>query len=124
MTAFGWAQTLAETLIGQNGSTGTLTQVVDGVFDPISGTETDAATTTASLLCVELPMGGQDDAFLPGTLTASEAVKVMISANGVDVTPEPGDRLTLHGRTLVVEGVQHLEPDGAPIMWTLFCRQG
>lgn len=124
MADFSWAEDLAQTLIGQNGSDATLVQQVVGAFDPITGVETGATTATTSLLAVELPMGAQDEAFLPDTLTLSQTAKVLVAAKDAARTPAPGDRLTLHGRTLTVEAVQHLQPAGGAIMWTLFCRQG
>lgn len=112
----------AADLITEAGALCTFTRVTGGTFAPITDTTTGASTTSYAAYAVVVP--SRRPAVRPGTpanLTVGESEKILIAAEGATAGwfPQDGDRVTWAGRTLTLQGVTPLNPDGAlEVMWT------
>jgi hypothetical protein len=109
----------ADDLIGEFGSTGTLTRVTPGDYDPDTATATPASTTTQSIKAVVIDY---EHKYVDGTLIKTGDKQCFVSAKDI-TAPAQGDRLTWFGIDYQLVSVTPLAPAGTVLFYELQARQ-
>ncbi len=105
----------AEALLKRFGQSATLTQVANSGpdYDPVQ-TPTDH-TITAALF-------NYMNSAIDGTTITQKDRKVLLSTEGLTVTPEVGDTITVDSDKLNILDVKPLSPGGTVVMYELQAR--
>lgn len=120
--------------IRENGSTATLTRLVDGSFDPVVGEDSTASTESQQVSVVVFPAStakkdGLDKAFSsPGEtkrLSTHYALMapLLISDAALTFEPDAGQTLLVNGVTWFVNGSTPTNPAGEPVLYELALRR-
>lgn len=95
-----------------------ISRTTAGTYDPITGTETEATTTTDSTYALETSR--QTDYFDQSALQVGDRV-FLVPAYGIN-EPKPGDTFTKGGTGLNVVDVRTLTPADTPILYYVHAR--
>ena len=120
------AATAAE-LIEEFGQTMTLTRRTAGAYASSTGDAT-VTTSTASVFGVVLPARKQnrsdDERFQPGSMVREGSHNIILAADGLAVTPLPGDTIATSSETWVVLSVTTLNPAGTALYHSMAVNRG
>ena len=96
-----------------SGQSMTLTRTVPGDYDPVAGTSTGGSTQAFAIYGI---VSSYKDGVInqPGSLILTGDKKAIIDA--VNVTPLPGDSLTIAGTTWKIMAVDTVEPAGVALL--------
>lgn len=90
----------------------TITRVVEGSFDPTTGTSTPSTETTASAYGVAEPYNSSE---IDGTNVLRTDAKITLSK--ISTRPEVGDTITMDGVTYRVMDVYPVRMSGSDIVY-------
>lgn len=99
-------------VLEQLGEVVTITRVVEGSFDPTTGTSTPSTTTTASAYAVAEPYNSSE---VDGTNVLRTDAKITLSK--ISTRPEVGDTVTMDGVTYRVMDVYLWRMSGNDIVY-------
>lgn len=124
MTIYDRAAASALRMLTKYGSSGTLRVVTVGEYDPNTGsaptTENDYPVSVAKF-DFDLRMSGTT--FAPGTVIIGGDKQIFMAAQGLAVTPAPGNKIIIGSETWNVEGVKELKPAATPILYEILGRK-
>lgn len=110
------AQKTARKLITAFGIDATFNRVGGGTFDPVTGQETGASTTTETVKVAAVPMSSGRDAFDKKTfedLTSTESRFLYAEVNANSFEPKNGDLVEFESKIWETKGATPLNPTGA-----------
>ena len=127
MAAFDYADATATAteLLTDFGTACTVTRVVEGTYNPATGTFTGGSTTNQSGIGVLLEYTPQEAGVLQqaGTLVQASDRKLLLSVSGINNAPEPNDTVTFNGVVYTVIQAKSLAPAGYVVMYELMLRR-
>jgi hypothetical protein len=106
-------------LMTEIGTTGALTQVTGGTFNPATNSVSGASTANYTVTGI---IRRPKREFMAGTIVTDDRIRFTITASGLAVVPAIGDTLTLSGTVYTVEELETVKPAGTAIAYTLFLR--
>ncbi len=110
-------------LLARKGLLVALRQKVASTYDPVTQAETPGGTVDTSIHAVLLPVGDTRK-FAPGELIRRNIQEAWIAAQGVTVTPQPGDQLVVGSVVWNLISVTEYAPDaGAAIVWRAYVER-
>jgi len=119
MTVYTEARATAGAAIGQYGQSMTLVKKTTGAYSPSTGS---ASVTSASHTCVGAVFDYQNS-MIDGSTILTGDKRVLLSAEGLTVTPDVGDAITIGGKVHSVINANPLAPAGVVVIWTIQARQ-
>ena len=119
--------TKVKTGLGKAGTTMTLSRTTPGTYDPAAGTysgSTVAEYTVTGLIQTQIYISGQvGQTFFNGMLVQTDDQFVIIAADGLAITPAPGDLLTIVGVVHTVVAMLPLRPGGTNLFYRVMARR-
>lgn len=100
----------------EHGATVTLTHD-PSTYDAGTDTRTDLPPVTQTAPAIETR--GDPDRFAALGLTLRNPVTLLVSADGLETPPAPGDVMEWAGLRYAVQDVQPTSLDGAPMAWRI-----
>lgn len=124
MTIYDRAAATALRLLTKYGVSATLRVTTTGDYD----TETGSAPTTDADYAVavakfdfDLRLSGTT--FTPGTMIQGGDKQIFIAAQGLTVTPQPGNKLIIGADTWNVEAAKELKPADISVLFEILARK-
>lgn len=113
----------AAALLARKGALVTLRQTTAGMYDPVTQADATATTVNTRVHAVLLPVG-DSRRFAPGELIRRNMMEAWMAAQGVTVTPHPGDQLVFGSTIWNIVSVTEYAPDGgSPIAWRAYVER-
>jgi len=103
----------ADRLLAHYGQPATLRRVIEGAYDPATGT----APTTNNDTTVRAALFGYQDSQIDGTRILQGDRRAVIAPSFVVVPPEPGDLVLVGGETLRVISARQVNPAGNALLY-------
>ena len=112
-------------LIAQYGQTATLTDVVAGEYDPITGVGTGGATLTQTgqLILLEYTSAEAGIINASGSLVQQGDKKIMLAAKGLEWAPTTTATILADGLTWIIVNIKSTNPAGTPLVYELHGRR-
>lgn len=111
------AQGTAGKMLARFGAAGTLTRIVEGVYDPTTGS---ASTTGQTWLCTAAVLA-YDAKDIDGTLIQAGDSRVLV-APSIETAPQTGDVVAVAGKVLTVVRVSETAPTGIVALYEVQAR--
>lgn len=120
---------VADTMIEKYGRTITIRRASAGTYDPATGTMSGSTDTDYTAKAVVMSASkGTVEAFdiriQGGTLLESNLRSLIVSAENLSITPQPGDQVIMDSETWSVLGNTPLAPDGTVVMHQVGIKKG
>lgn len=110
----------AEELLAEFGAAATLSRSTPGAYDPATGTDTPATTTTQCRAAVF----DYATRLVDGTLVRQGDRQAFVSVLGLTFEPQPSDTMLWGGVTYTVVRVTQTAPSGQAVLYELQVRRG
>lgn len=105
----------ARATIARKGAIVTFTRGGAAVYDPATDTWTGGSSTPVSGVAVQID--GNPDRFAALSLVLVNPVTLLVAAQGLTITPRPGDAMLWAGLTYTVKDVKPTAPAGGGIVY-------
>lgn len=116
-------QDTANRLIATYGAEVTVTRIVEGAYDEVTGSAALTTTaTTARALLDNYSLGIGGGLSFAGTVESSDK-RLWIAGTGLSFDPRPGDKVLADGASWVVISVNKINPDGNTYLYDIQVRQ-
>ena len=120
MTFYNEMQAMAARQLNSKGAPLTLTRSTAGAYSPA----TSSAAVTLTTFTVTGAVFDFPAVNAPGSDILRGDKKILISAAGLAVPPQPSDYLTINGAQHSIINVKTLAPAGVPVLYTAQARRG
>ncbi|MFT2185690.1 hypothetical protein [Pseudomonas putida] len=112
-------------LIAEFGQVGTLTRVVEGDYDPVTGFGTDPVTFTQAGQLILLDYSAQEAGVsnAAGSLIQQGDKKILIAAKGLDWEPDMTTTINAGGFTWSIASIRTTNPAGTPLLYEIHGRR-
>ena len=112
-------------LIAQYGQTATLTEIIPGEYDPVTGNETGGVnrTQTGQLILLEYTSAEAGIINASGSLVQQGDKKIMLAAKGLSWAPTNTTTILADGLTWTIVNVKSTNPAGTPLVYELHGRR-
>lgn len=109
----------ADSLLIDKGQPLTFTRSSAGAYDPATGAAVTLTDYTVTGAVFDYP-----DININGTDILRGDKRVLVSAKGLTVVPQPSDYLTIDGVRHSIINIKRLAPANIPVLYTLQARKG
>ena len=112
-------------LIAQYGQAATLTEIIPGEYDPVTGNETGGVnlTQTGQLILLEYTSAEAGIINASGSLVQQGDKKIMLAAKGLAWPPRNTTTVLADGLNWTIVNVKSTNPAGTPLVYELHGRR-
>lgn len=112
-------------LIAEFGQAGTLTNVTEGEYDPVTGFGTDPVTLTQSGQLILLDYSAAESGVInaSGSLIQQGDKKIMLAAKGLAWPPTITTTILAGGQAWSIANIKSTNPAGTPLLYEIHGRR-
>lgn len=125
MTFYSNLAATAARLIVEKGGPVTLRRPDPGTYDPVTGETTAGAANDYALrgLLLDYKLIASGVKYAEGTEIRQDDKRLLLAAEGLDITPAPTDRAIVGAETYQVVNIKQINPAGTPVLYELQVRK-